>query len=290
MNTLKIIASGLLLATSLYSCGCQREKDPGTDLDAVKWETIDLSESYTDPGVAEALSEKGLGSSFRADLHLTFPVTEVQGEGAGSFADSVSVLLQRRLFPEDTLILSSPKEAMESFIDQRLEEFKADFGAAKGEGYSGELLAGFVNTIEMSDSIYYKEHNLFSILTTTEEYTGGAHGLQTSEALTVDFSKQSLLTPELLFKEDSMGEIENLIFKELLKQNNASTGEDLEELGYFNFEEAKVTDNMLLTKEGIAFIYNPYEIAAYFVGTVRITLPYSELSPFLSEEYSYLSK
>ena len=290
MYALKTIASGSLLILFLYSCHQAGGNEAGTDLSAIKWETIDQNKAYTDSSVVSILTEKGLGSSFSADLHLTFPVLSPKDSGKDAVSDSVSLWLQKRLLIEDSLISVSPKETMKSFIDKRLEEFKADFEAAKKEGYSGELLAGFVNTIEMTDSVFYNDNNLFSILTTTEEYTGGALGLQTSEALTIDFSKQALLTPGLLFKEESLGQVNDLILKGLMKQNNVTTGEELEELGFFNFEEAKVTDNMLLTEDAVSFIYNPYEIAAYFVGTVQVSLAYSDISPFLSEEYAFLAK
>ena len=290
MYALKTIVPASLLALSLYSCRCTREKGSGTDLSAVEWETITQNKAYSDTSVVSILTDKGLGSSFKADLRLTFPAVDPGAKGKDAFLDSVSLWLQRRLLLEDSLLSAAPEETMRRFIDKRLEEFKTDFAAAKEEGYSGELLAGFVNTIEMTDSVCYRDHDLLSILTTTEEYTGGAHGLQTSEALTIDFSRHTLVTPDLLFKEESLGQVNDLILKELLRQNNVSTGEELEELGFFNFEEAKATANLLLTQDGVSFIYNPYEIAAYFVGTVRVTLPYSDVSPFLSDEYAFLAK
>ena len=39
----------------------------------------------------------------------------------------------------------------------------------------------------------------------------------------------------------------------------------------------KESENYELGKEGITFIYNADEIAAYEVGAIRLTLPYSRL-------------
>ncbi len=39
-----------------------------------------------------------------------------------------------------------------------------------------------------------------------------------------------------------------------------------------------------LTKDGVEFVYQQYEIASYAVGLVSFTVPYSEIMPYLSEE------
>lgn len=38
-----------------------------------------------------------------------------------------------------------------------------------------------------------------------------------------------------------------------------------------------MNDNFALTKEGIKFIFNPYEIAPYAMGQQEFTIPYSAL-------------
>lgn len=43
-----------------------------------------------------------------------------------------------------------------------------------------------------------------------------------------------------------------------------------------------------LTEKGMAFIYQPYEIAPYAVGSISFTIPYENLKPFLTETVNKL--
>jgi hypothetical protein len=43
------------------------------------------------------------------------------------------------------------------------------------------------------------------------------------------------------------------------------------------------SENFILGKETITFIYNPYEIAPYEKGSIELTLSYSELDDILNK-------
>jgi hypothetical protein len=44
-----------------------------------------------------------------------------------------------------------------------------------------------------------------------------------------------------------------------------------------------VTHNVFLAPGGVVFIYQPYEIASFAQGEIRVFLPFSELRPLLRE-------
>ncbi len=291
MKATKNLILAIVLVGLLSSCHTSEREGQGTDLSAIKWEIVEAHKTYLHPDVAQISEESDTAASFRADIVLTFPQLGSKASGsAKTFTDSVSILLMKRLIPEDSLLGSTPKETLDRFVQFRQDAYLEDFEAAKAEGYSTELLSGFVDEILMTDSVAYNDHNLFSIQTFTYEYTGGAHGRQSSKALTFDFSKEKLLTADDLFRKGATTKIDSLIRQELFTRYHASSGEELEELGFFNYAEAKTTDNMLLTRNGVTFIFDPYEIAAYFLGTIQVELPYSALSPYLSEDYAFLAK
>ena len=291
MKATKNLIPAIVLVGLLFSCHTGERKGQGTDLSAIKWETVEAHKTYLHPDVAQIAEDDDTEASFKADIVLTFP--QLGGRtsfGTKSFADSVSIILMKRLIPEDSLLGRTPEETLNRFVGLRQEAYLADFEAAKEEGYSAELLSGFVDEILMTDSVAYTDHNLFSILTFTYEYTGGAHGRQSTKALTFDFSKEKLLSADDLFKKGATTKVDSLIRENLITNYRASSVEELEELGFFNYNEAKVGDNMLLTRNGVTFIFDPYEIAAYFLGTIQVELPYSALSPYLHEDYAFLAK
>ncbi len=44
-------------------------------------------------------------------------------------------------------------------------------------------------------------------------------------------------------------------------------------------------DNFFVTGKGIGFINNPYEIAAYVYGEIRLFIPFSEIRSLLKQEF-----
>ena len=77
------------------------------------------------------------------------------------------------------------------------------------------------------------------------------------------------------------------------KQNEIADSSTLADAGYFifgdgdNFEDGPnygkfhFNNNMAITKDGIQFLYNAYEMAPYAAGRPSITLPYAMLQPYL---------
>ena len=50
-------------------------------------------------------------------------------------------------------------------------------------------------------------------------------------------------------------------------------------------DHIEMNDNFYLMPNGIGFYYNPYEVAAYAVGTTDLFIPFSEIQAFLQPEY-----
>ena len=66
---------------------------------------------------------------------------------------------------------------------------------------------------------------------------------------------------------------------QLLKQNNASGNEQLNDLGYFNVENMTVTRNFYFDEDGITWSYLPNELAVEAVGEPKVSISYSDLKP-----------
>jgi len=50
---------------------------------------------------------------------------------------------------------------------------------------------------------------------------------------------------------------------------------------YFENDVFKLTANFAITKEGLKFLYNPYEIAPYALGQQEIIIPYAALGELI---------
>ncbi len=59
--------------------------------------------------------------------------------------------------------------------------------------------------------------------------------------------------------------------RKLYEQYGAANDDELAERGFFP-EYISLTENFLVTPEGITFYYNPYDIGCYALGAVDVTM------------------
>lgn len=50
-------------------------------------------------------------------------------------------------------------------------------------------------------------------------------------------------------------------------------------------DKIPVNNNFYFDSQNITFVYNQYEITAYAAGVVEISIPFSELKPYLKPEF-----
>ncbi|MDO5442165.1 MAG: RsiV family protein [Bacteroidia bacterium] len=101
-------------------------------------------------------------------------------------------------------------------------------------------------------------------------YAGGAHPESGTVGLVFDLRKGVQVTLDDLFKPDSEDLLGSLISRhaeECLPEGGmeALYGTDI-----------MPTGNFVITGRSITFIYNPYEIAPYFLGVIQISVPLKE--------------
>ena len=111
--------------------------------------------------------------------------------------------------------------------------------------------------------IVYASETLVSFRIVYWSYTGGAHGMSHTQVGTVRNGKVLQLA-------DLPGNIEKLWQQALNSHPEIKT---IKEYLEFIGEKPKITENFYLDKDGIHFIYQPYEIAPFAVGIVDVFVP-----------------
>jgi len=99
-----------------------------------------------------------------------------------------------------------------------------------------------------------------------------------------DVETQTYIDVNRLFRDDAIADVCQLLKQQLLKQNNATGNEQLNDMGYFNVENITVSRNFYFDDNGMTWSYLPNELAVEAVGEPRITIPYNQLKDFLCEE------
>ena len=116
------------------------------------------------------------------------------------------------------------------------------------------------------------------------EYTGGAHGIYMSTFLNLDLRTLAPIRLDDLFVNDYKEQLTDLLWNQLMADNKVANRQELEDMGYVTTGDLTPTENFYLSKDGITFYYNVYDIAPYVMGPVKITLPYEMMQHLLSDE------
>ena len=59
----------------------------------------------------------------------------------------------------------------------------------------------------------------------------------------------------------------------LVKQTGVSSYDQIHTAGYFDDTELYIPENYIIRRDSIDFYYNEYEIAPYYIGTTKVTIP-----------------
>ena len=112
---------------------------------------------------------------------------------------------------------------------------------------------------------------------TRASYTGGAHGIYGTECYNYSLTGGYKITTADLFTETQLERLNRLIREDIYEQYGVRSDEELETKGFFP-EYIGVTENFLVTPEGITFYYNPYDIGCYALGSVEVSVSREQLA------------
>ncbi len=117
-------------------------------------------------------------------------------------------------------------------------------------------------------------------------YMGGAHGLETRNFYNFDLKTGQVITEKDLFKPNYESELAKLIKTRIVEESKENAEKDsepitdLEETDFWT-DSIKSNGNFYITDEGINYVFNPYEIAPYYMGQTEVTLPFDRLTSLL---------
>lgn len=143
----------------------------------------------------------------------------------------------------------------------------------KGNGGESAVLSW-----EMSVSGYIcgVHGNLYSYNVTSYSYTGGAHGSTVEAGLVFDGATGELVTENDLFA----GEFRETL-SELLTAHLEESLIDADAYDALFIKDIEPNGNFIVTSEGITYIYGQYEIGPYYLGIIKVTVPWDELQGIL---------
>ncbi|WP_231427573.1 DUF3298 and DUF4163 domain-containing protein [Pedobacter sp. Leaf250] len=132
-------------------------------------------------------------------------------------------------------------------------------------------------------SVSYNQNGYVVIDFLADAYTGGAHGNYGSTMFCFDVKNKKQMVLSDVVKIDS-NTLQSLLEKNLRKQYNIKTQDKISSVLFDDF--LKPNKNFYFNKNGLAFMYNPYEVASYAQGQIVVFIPFTELKPYLNPAFA----
>lgn len=120
------------------------------------------------------------------------------------------------------------------------------------------------------------EHgDIISYIVSSYDFSGGAHG--SSAELAFNFNRKSgeIIDEDDIFTEDSAVELSKLLSARLQSDFAGETYNSL------FIKDIEPNGNFIVSEEGVTYIYGQYEIGPYYLGIIKLTLPWEELEGLL---------
>ncbi|KAA6438619.1 DUF3298 and DUF4163 domain-containing protein [Dyadobacter flavalbus] len=260
---MRIAAGCILLLLAVWFTGCGT---PGNSGEKVKPEPVHGKMIRSSYGKCDTVSNSGVSLK----INLWTPSDSNSATGAISNILTAKSLQRINSYLDSATLASMPSasgsvdDAFKLF-QKNYNDFKKDFPDAPG-CWEVELKGDTVMTTPKVLQ-YRLDHYAF---------TGGAHPnsfrsfhiFDRTTGEETDIKK--CITDSVSFLK--------LVEKHFRKTENLAPDMDLEKAGYFlSDHKFFIPASYALTREGILFYYNPYEIAPYARGAIQFVIPYSEL-------------
>lgn len=264
----------LLFFTLLtFSCGKNGKVKSGDGKPAVTLKTQQLSDKST------FKLSNGERCTIIADASIDYPVATIQGTAVDSL---------QRLFAANVLESGdslSLQDAMRQVVANSMHQY--DFmeeQTSDDEAAEGDEQATLTYVTSTRITPIYNKNGVVTFERVDVVKKNNTVTSVTHHYYSFDVETQTYIDVNRLFRDDAIADVCQLLKQQLLKQNNATGNEQLNDLGYFNVENITVSRNFFFDDEGVTWSYLPNELAVEAVGEPKITLPYGELKDFLCDD------
>ncbi len=267
-----LLVLSVLMSVLFFSC---KQK-------TVKTDEHDLTQRFF-------LSSDTSKGSLNVEIHVEIPVAFAEK----NVLDSIRATIITNLFGEKYI-----KHANDSIVNLFVSEISLDY-KANNEPLLDKLDSAssysFINDHNIEGFSLLSDKNIYSYGIDRYVYMGGAHGLSNRAYFNFDLRNGKLITENELFTEGSKSAISELIKTCIVEQSKETTEEgttQIENLDDTDFwtDSIKPNGNFYITDESVNYVFNPYEIAPYYIGQTEVILSFERIKDFLkpSNPIAYL--
>ncbi|QKG58631.1 DUF3298 and DUF4163 domain-containing protein [Hymenobacter sp. BRD128] len=173
------------------------------------------------------------------------------------------------------------KQQRQQFFKEYREDAADTRPATADTAGLGTYAPGLSYEDQTNTYVLYRQTNLLSLGFFHYNYSGGAHGAYGTAGASYDLRTGRRLRYDDIFRPEAAQQLPALLGRAVRPLVGLAAAEPLDKQLFV--KQMPVTQNVYLTTSGAVFIYQPYEIAAYAQGEIRVFLPLSELRPLLRD-------
>ncbi|PHN02677.1 DUF3298 and DUF4163 domain-containing protein [Flavilitoribacter nigricans] len=139
----------------------------------------------------------------------------------------------------------------------------------------------FAWEIEVEGSILHKSAKVLSVALNAYSYTGGAHPNIFLDLINFDLTNGKKLNLRDIFTDED--KLRAVVEKKFREVREIEPSISIADAGFFWGDSFSLPQNFALQEEGVYFHYNPYEAAAYALGSTEFTIPYEDLKEVIRQ-------
>lgn len=227
--------------------------------------------------------ENDEGASFKG---LLFVVTGVPKE---SNLETIQTILKKQ-----QSYSGDPKKALakqkKEFLDSYLEFYKEDKGAEKEYEETKKYITSW--STEPTINVLYNDNYFTTLSFISDYYGGGAHSDFHVSYLVLDLKSNKKLILRDIFDKNGLVILKQKILDKSLSIAKQQGKKTLKEAGFFE-ERIQPTENFIVSKSGIEFVYNRGEITLYEMPEPTYMFSWNELKDLIKVDsplYSLIKK
>ena len=222
--------------------------------------------------------DSALADQFDSECNVSCEFEHVTGGVGRELQDKINAtIVSTHILYDEADGLTDVPVACERWVAATLESYEADI-ADFSDDYDEE--DAWMFNFEYSRTGHFgdacKSRHLQTYNVSYNEYTGGAHGMYSVVADVYDLTTGEIISEDALFAKGFQSGVTKLLAA-ALETYLADNDDDPEML----FSAPEPNGNFSVSDTHVTWIYNPYEIAPYAMGSIELSVSWNDLKPYL---------
>lgn len=187
------------------------------------------------------------------------------------FADDINALVKNAIFVDG-----------EETVEQVSESFLGGYNEYAEEQIDAGNDAIHTWYKHQDCRVAFNGNGILTLRNAISDYTGGAHGMEVELWFNYDLQEKKLLAlSDIVEDKAALLIVAERYFK---KHENLADSASYGSSYFFEENNFALSENFGLTKEGLLFHYNPYEIKSYAEGSTTLLIPYNDVKDTFTDK------